>query len=190
VGATVDAMTTALDMSVATSEAIVLDYGTQVVIRSICPADAGALLRFHATLSSTSIQQRYFYPHTDLGSDEVAHLTQVDGVDRVALVVEKDEELIAVGRYERLTEPRAAEVAFVVADAYQHHGLATMLFSHLVKAARSVGITRFVAEVLAANRPMLSVFREAGFPIESRTEWGTVELTMTIAPDRDGAADA
>jgi hypothetical protein len=65
-----------------------------------------------------------------------------------------------------------------------------MLFVHLVNAARSVGITRFVAQVLAANRPMLSVFQDAGFPSVSRTEWGTVELTMTIAPDCDGAANA
>lgn len=189
VGATVDGMTIAIDVSVATGEAIVLDDGTQLIIRSICPADAGALLRFHANLSSRSVQQRYFYPHRQLGSDEVAHLTQVDGVDRVALVVEKDEELIAVGRYDRLTDPNAAEVAFVVADAYQHHGLATTLLGRLVNAAGSVGITRFVAEVLAANWPMLSVFQDAGLPTESRTEWGTVELTMTIAPD-DGAVNA
>jgi RimJ/RimL family protein N-acetyltransferase len=50
-------------------------------------------------------------------------------------------------------------------------------------AARSVGITRFTAEVLAENRAMLSVFHNAGFPIESKTEWGTVELIITIAPD-------
>lgn len=76
-----------------------------------------------------------------------------------------------------------AEVAFLVADAYQHHGLATTRLQHLAKAARSAGITRFTAEVLAENRAMLAVFHDAGFPIESKTEWGTVELTMTIAPD-------
>ena len=79
-------------------------------------------------------------------------------------------------------------MAFVVADAYQHHGLATMLLHRLANAARSVGITRFIAEVLAENRSMLSVFHDAGFPIESKTEWGTVKLTMTIAPDLGEAA--
>lgn len=63
-----------------------------------------------------------------------------------------------------------AEVAFVVADAYQHHGLATMLLRYLTQTARSVGITRLVAEVLAQNRAMLSAFRDAGFPIEAETE--------------------
>jgi GNAT superfamily N-acetyltransferase len=92
-------------------------------------------------------------------------------------------ELIAVGGYDRLDDHRVAEVAFVVADAYQHHGLATMLLHRLAEAARSAGIERFISEVLAENRAMLSVFHDVGFPIESKTESGTVTLTMTIAPD-------
>ena len=145
-------------------------------------------MRFHGRLSARSIQLRYFSPHNDLSPSEVAHFTQVDGEVRVALVVERARELIAVGRYDRLDDHRMAEVAFVVADAYQHHGLATMLLQHLANAARSAGITRFVAEVLAENRAMLSVFHDAGFPIESKTERDTVELTMTIAPDFGEAA--
>ncbi len=118
------------------------------------------------------------------------YFTQVDGESRVALVVERAGELIAVGRYDRLDDPRVAEVAFVVADTYQHQGLATMLLHRLADAARSIGITRFTAEVLAENRAMLSVFHGAGFPTESKTEWGTVVLTMTIAPDlREAATD-
>jgi RimJ/RimL family protein N-acetyltransferase len=74
-------------------------------------------------------------------------------------------------------------VAFVVADAYQHHGLATMVLHRLSDKARSIGITRFTAEVLAENRAMLSVFHNAGFPIESNIEWGTVTLRMLISSD-------
>lgn len=162
---------------------ISFDDGTKAVMRPITSADSGALLRFHGNLSARSIQLRYFYPHNDLSPSEVARFTQVDGEARVALVVERARELIAVGRYDRLDDHRVAEVAFVVADAYQHHGLATTLLQHLAKAARSAGITRFVAEVLLHNRAMLSVFHDAGFPIESKTECGTVELIMTIAPD-------
>jgi hypothetical protein len=58
-----------------------------------------------------------------------------------------------------------------------------MLLQHLAKTAQSVGIARFTAEVPAENRAMLTVFHVAGFPIESKTELGVVELTMTIAPE-------
>jgi GNAT superfamily N-acetyltransferase len=158
--------------------------GTEALVRPISPADSDALLRFHSRLSEGSVRLRYFNPHPELSSSEVAHFTQVDGEARVALVVECAGELVAIGRYDRLGDHEVAEVAFVVADGYQHRGLATMLLRRLAAAARSVGITRFTAEVLAENWAMLSVFRHAGFPIESKTERGTVELMMTIAPDR------
>jgi GNAT superfamily N-acetyltransferase len=173
-----------------TGDLINLDDGTEAVVRPISSADAEALVRFHRHLSAGSIRMRYCYPHEELSPSEVAHFTQIDGQDRVALVVESSTELIAVGRYDRLDDHRVAEVAFVVADTYQHHGLAKMLLQRLAHAARSVGITRFIAEVMLENRAMLSVFHDAGFPIESKTECGTVALTMTIAPElREVATD-
>src|SRR5580658_3700324 len=52
------------------------------IVRPIRADDAEGLIRFHHLLSDTSIRRRYFYPHLDLGVEEVAHLTQVDGTDR------------------------------------------------------------------------------------------------------------
>ena len=184
----VDAVAAMQNSPIGVGDLISFDDGTHAVVRPIASADSGALLRFHAHLSARSIQLRYFYPHKDLSPSEVAYFTQVDGEARVALVVECGSELIAVGRYDRLDDHRVAEVAFVVADAYQHHGLATMLLHRLADVARSAGIERFTAEVLAENRAMLSVFHDVGFPIESKTESCTVTLTMTIAPDIATAA--
>jgi RimJ/RimL family protein N-acetyltransferase len=180
---TVDVMATTQNSPVETVDLIKLDDGSEAVVRPISSADAEALTRFHSQLSARSVHLRYFYPHTDLSPSEVIHFTQVDGKARVALVVECSSELIAVGRYDRLDDHKVAEVAFVVADAYQCHGLATMLLHRLATSARSAGITHFAAEVLAENQAMLSVFHDAGFPIVSKTEWGTVELIMTIASD-------
>ena len=177
-----------------TTEVVVTDHliepidGSEAVIRPISSADAEALRRFHARLSARSIQMRYFYTHMELRPDEVAHLTRVDGVDRVALVVDRCGKLIAVGRYDRLDDRTMAEVAFVVADEYQHHGLASMLLHQLVGRARTVGITRLVAEVLGENTAMLAVFRQAGFPVQFKTEWEVVVLTMSI--DQDGSEPA
>jgi GNAT superfamily N-acetyltransferase len=169
---------------------IILDDGTEVIVRPMCPADSGGLLRFHARLSAQSVRQRYFYPHNDLSPSEVARFTQVDGEARVALVVECSGELIAVGRYDRLDDHGVAEVAFVVADAYQHRGLATVLLHRLAIAAQSAGVTHLTAEVLAENSAMLSVFHSAGFPIESKMERDTVGLMMTIASELTEPAPA
>lgn len=164
----------------AVPEVFDLGDGTTAVVRPITPEDAGALVRFHAHLSQHAVTMRYFYPHIDLRTEEITHLTTVDGRDRVALVVEKGDELIAVGRFDRLDDPTQAEVAFVVANAFQRHGIATMLFRQLAAIARTVGITHFVAEVLSENTAMLSVFHAGGYPTVSKKEWGTIELQMGI----------
>ncbi len=128
------------ESNVVTGEVIALSDGTTAKIRPIASGDAAALVRFHERLSPASITFRYFYPHLALGAAEVAHLTEVDGHDRVALVVERDGELIAVGRYDRLRDPAQAEVAFVVADAFQHQGIGTMLLHRLATRAKEAGI--------------------------------------------------
>jgi RimJ/RimL family protein N-acetyltransferase len=166
-----------------------LGDGNHAVMRPIAPNDAAALIRFHAKLSGHSIQMRFFYPHLSLRAEEVALFTQVDGTNRVAYVVSQEGDIVAVGRYDRLGDPPVAEVAFVVADELQQHGIASLLLRRLASRAREVGITTFFAEVLADNAPMLAVFHQAGFPAQSSRERDTVTMTMDIGCGRDGASE-
>ena len=50
--------------------------------------------------------------------------------------------LLAVVRYDRTTEEREAEVAFVVQDAWQGHGIATALLHQLAAYAHAHGVDR------------------------------------------------
>ncbi len=72
---------------------------TEARVRPISPDDGPALREFHRSPSDRSRFSRYFCSHPGLSSEDVQQLTSVDGVDRVALVVEVNGELIAVGRY-------------------------------------------------------------------------------------------
>jgi GNAT superfamily N-acetyltransferase len=151
-------------------------------VRPIAPSDADALVRFHQRLSDQTVRLRYFNLHRNLVPDEVAHLTCVDGFNRVAYVVEHEGEIIAIGRYDRCDKPCRAEVAFVVADEFQHQGLGPMLLERLVETARLASIGEFCASVLAENATMLAVFHCAGFPFEEEHFGDVVELTMEIGP--------
>jgi GNAT superfamily N-acetyltransferase len=173
-------MTTTADLPIGSVESITLAEGVTVTLRPIAPADAAALVEFHRLLSDRTVFLRYFYPHRALGTEEVEHLTRLDGRDRLALVVECAGELVAVGRYDRLAGHSEAEVAFVVADAFQHHGLGTLLLQRLARAARLVGITTFSADVLTENSRMLALFHASGFVTTSSVECGTVHLQMAI----------
>src|SRR5665213_1571875 len=142
---------------------VVLTDGTCAHVRPIRPGDVEALIAFHARLSPETIHRRYFNPHQTLSACEAEHFCVVDYHDRFALVALVGPAIVAVGRYER-HDTDAAEVAFVVADAYQGHGLGSLLLAHLAAAARNEGIVTFDADTLAANGPMLAVFHASGFP--------------------------
>ena len=169
---------------------------TDVVVRSnrvlrlrpIRPDDARKLDAFHHHLSSDSIYRRYFSDHPELSHEEVCHLTQVDYVNRLALVIENGEELVAVARFERYPNSSAAEVAFVVRDDYQHLGLGHCLLENLAQAAWSRGVTTFNADTLVTNRSMISVFQHSGFPVTSSVSAGEISLSFSIEPTRDDAA--
>lgn len=161
---------------------VVLSDGTRCSVRPIRPDDAERLIEFHQLLSQRSTYLRFFTVHPTLSAKEVERFTTVDYQDRLALVVEAHGKLIAVGRFDRLVGTPDAEVAFVVADNFQHHGLGSLLLDELARAARDRGIKTFLAETLFENKAMLDVFHHSGFDVSTRVEYGTVWLRFDIAP--------
>jgi GNAT superfamily N-acetyltransferase len=157
--------------------------GLVVELRPIRPADRERLVEFHGKLSSRSVYRRYFFLHPNLSDVEVERLTHVDYVDRLALIAEADGEMVGVGRYDRSPGSAEAEVAFVVADQLQHHGIGTLLLERLAAAAWANGVTTFVAQTLRENRAMLDVFYASGFPVTSSSEYDTVRVRFPIEPD-------
>jgi GNAT superfamily N-acetyltransferase len=157
--------------------------GQVIRLRPIRADDGERLVEFHGHLSARSVYRRFFFVHPKLSPTEIERFTHVDYVDRLALVAVDGDRFIAVGRYERIPGTTDAEVAFVVADECQHHGMATVLLEHLAAAAFRRGITTFVAETLSENRDMIGIFMKSGFPVTTSTDGGTVSVRFPIAPD-------
>ncbi|ACQ80185.1 GCN5-related protein N-acetyltransferase [Beutenbergia cavernae DSM 12333] len=160
---------------------VLLRDGSTMHIRPIRPSDADALQRFHTAQSEESVYFRFFAPMRRLGDRDLTRFTNVDHVDRVALVLTIGDDIVAVGRYDRLDQARA-EVAFNVADAYQGRGLGSILLEHLAAAARERGIRRFVADVLPGNAKMINVFTEAGYDVTQRFDDGVISVEFRIDP--------
>ena len=156
--------------------------GTGYGVRPIRPEDGTQLAAFHQLLSTRSSYLRFFTFHPELSIAEIERFTNVDYDDRLALVVECEGQLVAVGRYDRLPNSTEAEVAFVVTDEFQHRGLAMLLLDDLAGAALSRGITSFVASTLAENRAMRSVFSRSGFDVLSDRDHETVTVRFSIKP--------
>ncbi|GAA3614035.1 bifunctional GNAT family N-acetyltransferase/acetate--CoA ligase family protein [Marihabitans asiaticum] len=160
---------------------VVLRDGSVARLRPILPSDAEGIHRFHSGQSEESIYLRFFAPIRRLSDKDVARFTQVDYVDRMALVALVRDDIIGIGRYDRVDES-SAEVAFNISDSYQGKGIGSVLLEHLAALAQERGITRFEAEVLPQNRKMLGVFSEAGYEVSRRYEDGVVMLHFDIAP--------
>ena len=141
---------------------IVLRDGSTVHVRPVRAEDKAAIRTFLEGVSADSIAFRFF------GTVNLSWVTEwavdVDYADRFALVVEtgSPRRIIAHAAYIRLgsqsgAQPAqgvasgTAEVAFLVADAWQRKGISTILLAHLAAVAEQHGIDAFCAEVLPAT---------------------------------------
>lgn len=144
--------------------------GVRVGIRPIRPEDREREAEFVRGLSASS---RYFRFHSslrELTPQMLERFTQVNYPDDMALVATIDgpegEQQIGVARYVRESGTDTAEIAIVVADAWQGRGIATRLLTDLRDVAREAGITHLVASVLRENGRMLELVRRLGFRTE------------------------
>ncbi len=154
--------------------------GTGVTIRPITPEDRDREAAFVRNLSRKA---RYFRFHSGLRELTPALLERFvechypDDLALVALVDGSDgPEQIGVARYIREPGTDRAEIAVVVADAWQGKGIASRLLRDLRDLARQGGIHTLVASVLKENGRMLELCRQLGFVLEPASWDGRTSL--------------
>lgn len=166
------------------SGSVGLPDGTSIDYHAIAPDNASALQRFHHRLSERSIYLRFFAAKPELSDREAGYFTNVDRIDRFALVAvdpERPEEIIGVVSFDREGTTERAEYAAEVEDRWQGRGLGMALTRRLIEAALKRGVRTFTAIVLPQNRGMLHLLRDLGLPERSRYEDGTdyVEIDLS-----------
>jgi acetyl coenzyme A synthetase (ADP forming)-like protein len=159
---------------------VILRDGSTLGLRAPTAGDVGALVAFFSGLSERSLYLR-FHGIRRVDRALVEHFVDPDWQEQGVLVGELGGSIVAVAEYMRLRDESSAEVAFSVADELQGRGIGTRLLEQLASRAAAAGIESFVAEVLAENRQMLSVFQRAGFEIARELEGGEVEVRFPIA---------
>ncbi len=159
--------------------------GSTVHVRPIRADDKPQIQDFLEALSPESIGFRFF------GAPSLTWVTKwsldVDYADRFSLVAVSGDAIIAHAAYIR-TRGRRAEVAFLVADAWQGHGIATILLAHLASIAELHDIVTFTAEVLPHNHRMIDVFRQSGFPVDMRSTPDAIVIEFPTSLSEDAKA--
>jgi protein lysine acetyltransferase len=175
------------------SKHVVVDGSLELLLRPVRPDDKRRIAQAFERLSPETRYRRFFSPVEKLGEQDLRYLTEVDHRDHEAIVAVNPENgmIIGVARYVRSDISTEAEVAVVVGDPWQGHGVATTLLQQLVGRAREEGIDHFVALVLSDNTEALELFRNLA-PGGSHTRGsasGHTELVMAL-PDPERIGDS
>jgi acetyltransferase len=76
-----------------------------------------------------------------------------------------EREILAMASLTKLSRQNHGEVAVLVTDDYQRHGVGTELVRRLVQVARDEHLGRVVASTMTDNHGMCTVFRRLGFAL-------------------------
>jgi len=164
------------------------DHEAAVTVRELTGTDGAAV---DAVLTGLSPQSRYLRFNT--GIDQVSAwmrraLADVDGHDCAGVVAEMatpaGPAAIGMAHLCRVDE-RRAEVAVVVVDAYQRHGVGRRLLETLGERAVDLGYQVIVADVLPKNDVILR-FAHQRFPgVLSQYRDDVVELRYYLSLDQN-----
>ena len=161
-----------------------LKDGTEIFFRPIKPTDEPALSEMLYSLSDESVRTRYMtrtvaFPHRD-----IQQLTNIDYKNDLAIVGVvpgvSGEEIVAIAQYFLDPKTQAAEVAFLVQDEWQQKGMGTFLLDYITKIAKQRGVKRFYAKVLPNNRPMLAVFHNSGYKVNTEFDGDVYNVTYDL----------
>ena len=163
----------------------VLRDGTAVCVRAIRADDKEHMRIAFERLSPQTVYRRFFQHLTTLTPGVLREATELDFHDHIGLALTvgdgTSERLIAVAQLVRVAPGAGcAEVAFVVADDYQHRGAATLLLQHLVHVARGLGVRELLALVLEENREMLEVLENSNLPLRQTAEHGVRRVLLSL----------
>ncbi len=141
------------------SERVPLPDGSEILVQRVTPAARESLRKGFERMSPDSRYLRFFAARPALSEAELTYLTNVDGIDHVAIGALRESEAgvegVGIARFVRTREePTCAEPAVAVIDAEQGRGIGGILLDRLIAAALERGITHFRAPVLADNATM------------------------------------
>ena len=172
-----------------------LNVGTPILLRPLRGDDARRLETGFRELSPESRYCRFLTCKISLSPSELEYFTHCNSVNHLVLgafltdAEGRELELVAVGRSVRDTHEFAlAEVAIVVADAWQQHGIGKLLFAALADNAWQAGVRHWKAVSFVNNTAMRRLLETVGEKqAECAADSGVVEAVYKLFPPGNSA---
>jgi acyl-CoA hydrolase/RimJ/RimL family protein N-acetyltransferase len=164
-----------------------------VEFRPIRPSDEEQMRRLFYRFSNESVYYRYFGHIKTMPHQKMQEYVNVDWSRTMSIVgvLEQggQQQIIAEARYIREDLRPLAEVVFVVDEAFQGMGVATFLYTLLIKLAKERGLQGFTADVLFSNFGMMKVFRKGGLPVKAELHDGIYHIFIPFYSDSPRSPD-
>jgi acetyltransferase len=155
-----------------------LPSGESLHVRPVRHDDGELEEAFVLALSLESRYQRMLSGGVKVTPEWIDSMTHIDYRRHMAFAVtavrDGVEQFVAVARYVVGAAGRSAEVALVLADAWQRQGLGRRLLARLLDHAQTGGMHEAVGVVLATNVAMLRLARSMGFTVTAEPGDATV----------------
>ena len=160
------------------SQTWTLASGESLSVRPVRHDDDDLEEAFVRALSLESRYQRMLSGGTKVTPEWIESMTHIDYRHHMAFavtaVVDGVEKFVGVGRYVVDASALTADVALVLADAWQGRGLGRRLLATLLDHAQTAGVSEAVGVVLATNVAMLRLVRSMGFAVTAEPGDATV----------------
>jgi acetyltransferase len=163
---------------------VTLENGARALIRPIRPEDEPLIYTLFRTVSEETIIFRFNQRLSDMPHERLARYCQLDyerELAFVALVRESPEKerIIADVRMLKMPDLETAELAILVADEWQGHGIGTMLIDYCITIARELEVKTLWMEILRTNARMLHLAKGSGFK-EACSEEDMVRVVLEL----------
>jgi acyl-CoA hydrolase/GNAT superfamily N-acetyltransferase len=153
-------------------------------LRPLRPADERKLQEFFYSHNKETLLMRYNQHVTQMTREKSCNLVSVNQHKDLALCFtyksHLGEAIRAVARYYYIESNNSGEVAFVIKESLRGRGMASTLLNEMITVAKKRSLTNLVAYVRRDNKPMLKVFKKAGFIELESDDFEEVSLVLAL----------
>jgi acetyltransferase len=150
-------------------ETCLLSDQTPVTIRPIRPEDEPQIIQFHKDLSQETVRQRFLKAvnYDDrIAHDRLIRICFNDYDREIALLLERDQEILGIIRLTKIPGTADALFALMVKDQWQNKGIGTKLMQKVLDVAKSEKVHTIRAQMLGENFQMQKLCKRFGYTLK------------------------
>ena len=156
-------------------------HGPTLLVRPLRHGDVRTVMAVFERLGEHSRRARFNGAKPCLTRDDLRQLATIDSSHHALVAyVEGDPHPVAIARLVR-NDRESAEIAFAVADSYQHRGIGSALAAELLTDARTAGITEITALASSDNPAALALIRRTANVLDVSLEGPELSIRAAIA---------